>query len=105
MRICVYPGSFDPFSEGHLDVLRNAVSLFDCVYVGVLNNSAKHATFTPKERVDMIKRVVSEAEFVNVKVESFDGLLVDYVKKSARPTSSAVCARSWILNMNSRSTR
>ena len=81
MRICVYPGSFDPFSEGHLDVLRNAVSLFDCVYVGVLNNSAKHATFTPKERVDMIKRVVSEAEFVNVKVESFDGLLVDYVKK------------------------
>lgn len=81
MRICVYPGSFDPFTEGHLDVLRNAVSLFDCVYVGVLNNAAKRAAFTPKERVQMIERAVSDADFTNVKVESFDGLLVDYATR------------------------
>jgi len=81
MRICVYPGSFDPFTLGHLDVLRGAAELFDQVYVGVLNNSSKKATFSPKERVAMIERVISELGFENVITDHFDGLLVDYAAK------------------------
>ena len=81
MRICVYPGSFDPFTLGHLDVLNGAAELFDRVYVGVLNNSSKKATFTPDERVDMIERVLAEYGMTNVIAERFDGLLVDFVSK------------------------
>jgi len=81
MKIGVYPGSFDPFTVGHLDVLHNAVALFDRVYVGVLNNSAKSATFSVDERVSMIKRAIQNEGFINVTVGSFDGLLVDYAKK------------------------
>lgn len=81
MRVCVYPGSFDPFTLGHLDVLKNAVTLFDKVYVAVLNNAAKHPVFSPAERVEMIDRIVSEYGFTNVETGCFDGLLVDYVKK------------------------
>ena len=78
MRICVYPGSFDPFTVGHLDVLRHAVSLFDRVYVGVLRNSAKSAVFTPQERVEMVEAVLRETGLDTVTVQSFDGLLVEY---------------------------
>ena len=58
MKIGVYPGSFDPFTVGHLDVLKSAASLFDIVYVAVLNNSLKTPTFSAEERVDMISRVI-----------------------------------------------
>ena len=81
MRTCVYSGSFDPFTVGHLDVLKNAADLFDCVYVGVLNNSSKSPCFTPDERVKMIQNVIEENGFSNVRAEKFDGLLVDYAKK------------------------
>lgn len=81
MRICVYPGSFDPFTLGHLDVLNSAVRLFDKVYVAVLNNAAKHPFFSPQERVSMINMILSEYGFDNVETGCFDGLLVDYVKK------------------------
>lgn len=81
MKIGVYPGSFDPFTVGHLDVLRNAVELFDHIYVGVLNNSAKSATFSAEERVEMIRRVLDAERMTGVSVESFDGLLVNFTKQ------------------------
>ena len=81
MRICVYPGSFDPFTEGHMDVLRQAVKLFDHVYVGVLNNIAKKPMFSAEERVDMLREALKEEPFDNVTVEAFEGLLVEYARK------------------------
>ena len=65
MKICVYPGSFDPFTIGHLDVLTSAASLFDKVYVGVLNNTSKNPVFTPDERVEMIQKVIDSYSMKN----------------------------------------
>ncbi len=81
MKICVYPGSFDPFTIGHLDVLKNAADLFDRVYVGVLNNTAKHPVFSPDERVEMIRTVIEACSMKNAVADQFDGLLVNYAKK------------------------
>lgn len=80
MKIGVYPGSFDPFTIGHLDVLKSAADLFDIVYVAVLNNSAKSPIFTVQERLDMIDRVIRQEGFQNVRSGSFSGLLVDYTE-------------------------
>jgi len=81
MKIGVYPGSFDPFTIGHLDVLKNAAGLFDTVYVAVLNNSAKSPVFSVEERVDMIDRMIAAEGLSNVRSGSFAGLLVDYAKQ------------------------
>ncbi len=81
MKTAVYPGSFDPFTVGHLDVLKSAAALFDEVYVGVLNNREKHPLFTERERVNMIARVIEQEGFTNVRTESFEGLLVNYADK------------------------
>ncbi len=81
MKIGVYPGSFDPFTIGHLDVLKNAAGLFDIVYVAVLNNSAKSPVFTVEERVDMIDKMIASEGLKNVRSGSFAGLLVDYAKE------------------------
>lgn len=81
MKIGVYPGSFDPFTVGHMDVLRNAAALFDHIYVGVLNNSAKVATFSAEERVSMIKRALAVEGMQGISVESFDGLLVNFTRR------------------------
>ena len=78
MKIGVYPGSFDPFTIGHLDVLKSAASLFDIVYVAVLNNSGKHPVFSAEERKAMIDRVIETEQLSNVRSGMFDGLLVDY---------------------------
>ncbi len=78
MRTCVYPGSFDPFTIGHHDVLERAVEMFDRVYVSVLNNADKHPVFSVDERVDLIRRMADAEGMKNVIVTSFDGLLVDY---------------------------
>lgn len=80
-RISVYPGSFDPFTYGHLDMLLSAVKLFDTVHVGVLMNNAKVPSFTTSERVGMINNVIKQYSLDNVIVDEFDGLLVDYVRK------------------------
>ncbi|MEG1459012.1 MAG: pantetheine-phosphate adenylyltransferase [Acetivibrio sp.] len=76
MRVGLYPGSFDPVTLGHLDIILRSSKLFDVLYIGVLNNNKKNALFTAEERVDMLKQVTKNIE--NVKVEAFDGLLVDY---------------------------
>lgn len=78
MRIAVYPGSFDPITNGHLDVIERASRLYDKLVVGVLNNSNKRPMFSAKERVDMIRRVTRHLE--NVEVDTFTGLLVDFAK-------------------------
>ncbi len=79
MRTAVYPGSFDPVTYGHLDVIARASVMFDRLIIAVLNNSAKNPLFSADERVKMIKEVTKD--FPNVEVDSFDGLLVDYVRR------------------------
>lgn len=79
-RICVYPGSFDPVTVGHLDVIERAARLFDRVIVAVMHNPAKRGCFTVEERTALIRR--SAAGMDNVTVDAWDGLLVDYVRKT-----------------------
>ena len=78
MRIAVYPGSFDPITNGHLDIIERASRIFDKVIVGVLNNKNKNPRFTADERVMLIEKVTADLE--NVQVASFDGLLVDFAR-------------------------
>lgn len=80
MRIAVCPGSFDPITNGHLDIITRASKLYDRVIVGILNNSSKSPLFTVRERMDMVNNVVSGLH--NVSCDSFDGLLVDFAKKN-----------------------
>lgn len=79
MRIGIYPGSFDPVTYGHLDIIERSARLVDKLVVGVLNNSAKSPLFSVEERVTMLKEVSSHLN--NVEVLSFDGLLVDFATK------------------------
>lgn len=79
MKTVVYPGSFDPCTNGHLDIISRAAKLADRVIVAVLVNSSKSPLFTAEERVELLKTAV--AEFDNVEVHSFSGLLVDFMKE------------------------
>jgi len=79
MRIAVYPGSFDPITNGHLDVLHRAVKLFDRVIVAVALSESKHPLFTLEERVQMVARAVRHLP--SVEADSFQGLLVEYVER------------------------
>lgn len=78
MRTAVYPGSFDPVTSGHLDVMERAANLFDRVIVAVIRNPEKKPFFSFEERLAMIKTSVKHCR--NVEVDSFDGLLVNYVR-------------------------
>ena len=78
-RIAVCPGSFDPVTLGHLDIMQRASQLFDRVIVLVSVNSKKSPSFTPEERVEMIKRTAGHLK--NIEVETFDGLLADFVRQ------------------------
>lgn len=80
MKIGVYPGSFDPFTIGHLDVLKSASQIFDQVYVAVLQNTSKTNSFTVEERLEMLQKVIEQEGFQNVRCGAFQGLLVDYVR-------------------------
>lgn len=75
----LYPGSFDPVSNGHIDIIRRASKLFDEVVVLVADNKNKHYTFTCEEKVMMLKTVTKE--FKNVTVDSYQGLVADYAKE------------------------
>lgn len=77
-KIAVYPGSFDPITFGHLDIINRALKLFDEVIVAVANNEQKNPLFTVDERVAMIKSVMKDN--TRATVDTFDGLLVDYVR-------------------------
>ena len=80
MKIGVYPGSFDPFTIGHLDVLKSASQLFDQVYAAVLLNKNKQYSFTVEGRMEMLQKAVEQEGFRNVRCGHFTGLLVDYVR-------------------------
>ena len=77
MKIAVYPGSFDPITNGHLEILKRALNIFDRVIVLVAVNPTKQTRFSPEERVAMIKEAVDDER---VDVDSYDGLTVEYAK-------------------------
>lgn len=79
MQTGVYPGSFDPITYGHLDIITRSARLFDKLYIAVLNNNSKNSLFTASERVELIKKVTEG--IANIEIEAFDGLLVDYAER------------------------
>jgi pantetheine-phosphate adenylyltransferase len=81
-KIALYPGSFDPITFGHLDILKRATTLFDEIIITVAHNSKKQELFTARERIDLIKStIMDDPDFHNVRVEAFDKLLVNYFKE------------------------
>ena len=84
MKRAIYPGSFDPVTVGHLDIISRSAQIFDEVIVGVLNNNQKAPLFCAKERVALIEEVTKELN--NVRAEAFSGLLVDFARKEKATT-------------------
>ncbi|UWP59655.1 pantetheine-phosphate adenylyltransferase [Ruminococcus gauvreauii] len=80
MTTAVYPGTFDPVTNGHLDVITRAAKLFDCVIVGVLHNSAKSPLFSVEERVNILTKVTESVP--NIRVASFSGLSIDFAREN-----------------------
>lgn len=80
---CVYPGSFDPVTKGHVDIIERAAALFDRVTVAVLHNPAKTGCFTTEQRLALLKRACGHIP--NVRYDCFDGLLMDYMRKTRAP--------------------
>jgi pantetheine-phosphate adenylyltransferase len=79
MRTAIYPGSFDPLTNGHLDVVHRAAKLFDLVIVAVAKNESKHPLFSLEERHEMVAQAI--LHLPNVRADAFEGLLVEYVEK------------------------
>ncbi len=81
-KIAIYPGSFDPPTNGHLDVIERGLQLFDGVIVSIMHNPAKQSLFTLEERMELLREITKT--FSNIEIDSSDGLLVDYaVKRNA----------------------
>ena len=78
-KIAVVPGSFDPITNGHLDIIKRAADVFDVVYVAVLNNSSKQPLFNVEERISLIAEVTKQ--FPNIRIESSSGLLIEYAQQ------------------------
>ena len=78
MKTAVYPGSFDPVTNGHIDVIERALKLFDRVIVAVGDNPGKKPTFSTEERVEMLKECTKDMK--NIEIDAFSGLLLDFVK-------------------------
>jgi pantetheine-phosphate adenylyltransferase len=79
VRTAIYPGSFDPLTNGHLDVVQRAAKLFDRVIVAVARNSGKNPLFTMEERIELVRETVQNLP--RIEVDCFEGLLLDYVRK------------------------
>lgn len=84
MKRAIYPGSFDPVTVGHLDIISRSAQIFDEVIVGVLNNNQKSPLFQAKERVALIQEVTKDLK--NVRAEAFSGLLVDFARREEATT-------------------
>jgi pantetheine-phosphate adenylyltransferase len=84
IRTAIYPGSFDPPTNGHCDIIKRAARLFDHLIVAVAVNPAKNAFFSVEERVEMLREVVKD--YGNIEVDTFQGLLVDYAEKTGAVT-------------------
>ena len=81
MTIAVYPGTFDPITNGHLDIAIRSAKLFEKVIIGVYDTPAKNLLFNTQERVTLIKQSIAEAKLINVSAEPFYGLVVDYARE------------------------
>lgn len=79
MRVGVYPGSFDPVTNGHLDIIKRSSNVFDKIIVAVLNNTSKTPLFSVEERILLLRESCKDIK--NVEVDSFSGLLIEYLKK------------------------
>ena len=79
MKIAIYPGTFDPVTNGHLDILERALKLFDKVIISVAHDTSKNPLFSEEERLALLRNVTKD--YKNVEVDSFEGLLVHYVQK------------------------
>jgi pantetheine-phosphate adenylyltransferase len=78
MKVAIYPGSFDPFTNGHKNIIERGVRVFDQIIVAVAHNTSKKTVFTVEERVEILNEVFKDRD--NVKVDYFEGLLVEYIK-------------------------
>ena len=78
-KVAIYPGSFDPVTNGHLDILERGLNIFDKIIVAIMHNPVKEYLFTVEERFEMLSRTLKNLK--NVEIDTFDGLLVDYAAK------------------------
>jgi len=83
VTIAVYPGTFDPITNGHLDIVQRAARMFDRIIIGVYEKSNKHLFFTTEERVELVRRAITSMS--NVEVKPFSGLTVDFARKEKAP--------------------
>ena len=81
MKIAIYPGTFDPITNGHLDILMRSIKFVDKLIIAVSNNNKKKTLFNVSKRVEMIKKVIQDENISNVEVDFFDGLLMNYANK------------------------
>ena len=81
MKVAIYPGTFDPITNGHLDIILRATKFVDRLVIAVSNNNKKETLFDTNERVEMIKKVIKDQNISNVEIDYFDGLLINYAKK------------------------
>ena len=81
MKVAIYPGTFDPITNGHLDIILRATKFVDKLVIAVSNDNKKETLFDTNERVEMIKKIIKDQNISNVEVDYFDGLLISYAKK------------------------
>src|SRR2546427_9069159 len=99
--IAIYPGSFDPVTNGHLDLIGRGEKMFDLLIVAVLRNNEKQPLFTVPERVEMLREVTKK--WADVEVDVFEGLLVDYARKRHANTSTSTSAHFLVTSRSIRS--
>ena len=81
MKVAIYPGTFDPITNGHLDIITRSIKFVDKLIIAVSDNNKKKTMFNISERVQMIKKVIQDINISNIEVDSFNGLLINYANK------------------------